>query len=452
MPGPREPRLVQMLRWYQRPDYFTRNARKYGPAYRISWLADPNIAVFTTRSAAQQLLKLSPTTAHGAMDGMEPAMGPQAVMMLNEGPHLRIRKLLAPPMLGRQLKIWEAYMQERTLAEVAQWPVGEPFAIRPSAEDITLDIIAKIVFGVRDAERWEPLRRALPTLYQFDIVTGLGFITRHARLDLGPLSPWGRYRRKRRHVDGLIYAEIASRRRDFARESVTAQDAGAVDRSDLLSTLLLATDDDGHGLTDAEVRDQLIAMLLAGHETSATAIAWAVERLVHNPPVMQRTLESLAAGDTAYLDAVIKETLRSRSIAPEVPRKLVHDAVIDGWHLPAGTAVMIAVQLLHGDPDLYPDPEQFRPERFLDGNDPGSGAWLPFGGGVRRCPGATLAQLEMRIVLATILTNVSLAPGRPEPEGLTNVHVTISPRHGGRVIVTERLQPRHTSDEQAVAR
>jgi cytochrome P450 len=197
-------------------------------------------------------------------------------------------------------------------------------------------------------------------------------------------------------------------------------------------------------MTNAELRDQLIAMLLAGHETSATAIAWALERLLHTQHALERLLASLERDedDPTYLDAVIKETLRLRPVAHEVPRVLAQDAVIDGWDLPRGIGLAVAITVLHKDPTLYPDPEAFRPERFLDGNDPGAYAWLPFGGGVRRCPGASLAQMEMRVVLRTILRTVRLAPDRPEPERPTTYHVTIVPDRGGRVVVKERLRAR----------
>lgn len=441
MPCLWEPALVQLLRWYVEHDFFARSAQRYGPVFRMKNPFYGNVAVFTTSSAAQQILKLPPDTAHSGMAMMREGMGSQAVVLLNEDEHLRMRKLLTPPMLGKRLKQWESFIEQRTLEDIARWPVGEPFSIRPIAEAITMDVIAKIVFGMRDAARGDELRQALPALYTLDTSTGLGFIYRIGRLDLGPWSPWGRYRRKRDRVDELIYSEIALRRREFAAagKAGDATDDGE-GFSDLLSVLLQASDEDGQRLNDTKLRDQLVAMLVAGHETSATAIAWAVERLVHNPQVLHKLLTSLEEGEITYLDAVIQETLRSRPVAHEVPRVLAQDAVIDGWALPAGTAVLIAIPVLHHDPELYPDPEEFRPERFLaGGNDPGGSAWLPFGGGVRRCPGANLAQLEMRVILATILRHVRLAPDRPKPENPTNYHVTTVPDRGGRVIVTERL-------------
>lgn len=450
MPGPREPRVVQGFRWLRQPDYYSRMAERYGPVYRLRFPFYGDVVMFTTSGAARQIVKLSPAVAHSGMEVMREGMGPRAVVVLNEDEHLRMRKLLMPPMLGTRLKRWESFIQRRTLEDITRWPVGEPFAIRPIAEAITMDVITKIVFGMRDTARGRELRRALPGLYAFDGISGLGaalgFAYRWARLDVGRWSPWGRYRRNRDRVDELIYSEIALRRGEFAAAGPDAsgigdEGAGSEDRGDLLSVLLAARDEDGNGLTDAELRDQLVAMLLAGHETSATAIAWAIERLMHNPAVLRRLLAALGTGDTGYLDAVIKETLRSRPVAHEVPRLLAGDAVIDGWALPAGTSVGIAIPVLHHDPVHYPDPEAFRPERFLDGNEPTGSAWLPFGGGVRRCPGANLALLETRVVLATILRNVRLVADRPAPERPTALHVTTVPDRGGRVIVTERLRP-----------
>lgn len=449
MPGPGEPPLVQMLRWLLQPDYFARQATRYGPTFRLRFPFSGDIAMFTTSSAAQEILKLPPVTAHSGMGAMREVMGRHAVVLLDEDEHLRMRKLLLPPLLGQRLKRWEAVIERRTQEDVATWPTGVPFPIRPIAEKITLDVITKIVFGIRDIARGAELQRLLPALYTFDLVTALGFVYRWGRLDLGPWSPWGAFRRTRDRIDDLIYSEIALRRREFAtRTDSGPQDEVSDDRSDLLSILVQARDEDGNPLSDEELRDQLIAMLLAGHETSATAIASAIERLLHTPRVLARLLLSLEQGETTYLDAVIKETLRSRPVAKEIPRLLAQDAVIDGWALPAGTGIGLAITVLHHDPSAYREPQEFRPERFLDGEDPGGQAWLPFGGGVRRCPGANLAMLEMRVVLTTILRSVRLAPDRPEPERPTTYHVTLGPDRGGSVIVTEHLRSQPVTEDQ----
>jgi cytochrome P450 len=442
MPGPRDPSIVQFLRWYFEHDFYNRNAERYGTAFRLSFPVYGTIAMFTTSAAAEQILKLPPSVAHSGMEIMREGMGPHAVVLLDGEEHLRMRKLLLPPLHGERLKRWEAFIEERTLRDIGRWELGTPFSIRPIAERITLDVISRIVFGMRDASRGEELRRLLPSIYNFNVLAGAGFISPLGRIDLGPWTPWGAYRRRRDQIDRLIYSEIEQRRREFA--ALADDEATVEERSDLLSMLIMARDEDGNGMTNAELRDQLIAMLLAGHETSATAIAWALERLLHTQHALERLLASLERDedDPTYLDAVIKETLRLRPVAHEVPRVLAQDAVIDGWDLPRGIGLAVAITVLHKDPTLYPDPEAFRPERFLDGNDPGAYAWLPFGGGVRRCPGASLAQMEMRVVLRTILRTVRLAPDRPEPERPTTYHVTIVPDRGGRVVVKERLRAR----------
>jgi cytochrome P450 len=440
MPGPRVPSVMHVLRWLVEASFYQRMADRYGEVFRLKFPFLGNLVGFTTGQAAQQIFKLSPKAAHSGMSGLREGLGPQAVMLLNGDEHLRMRKLLMPLVLGSRLKRWEDFIERRTREEIAQWPVGARFAIGPIADEITLDVIAKIVFGMRDTTRGQELRELLPKLFDMHLLVAFGFWHPLGRIDLGRWSPWGRYRRTRDRIDELLYSEISLRREEFTANDRCEHDTEVTgERDDLLSVLLLCRDENGIGLTDAEVRDQLVAMLLAGHETTAAAIAWAVERLVRNPGVLRRLTDSLERGESDYLDAVIKETLRSRPPVLAVPRLLTQDATIDGWDLPAGTTVGIALPVLHHHAAVYPDPEQFRPERFLNGDDPGPGAWLPFGGGVRRCPGANLAVFEMRVVLSTILRHVRLAPDRAEPEKPINHHIITVPDRGGRVIVTERL-------------
>ncbi len=194
-------------------------------------------------------------------------------------------------------------------------------------------------------------------------------------------------------------------------------------------------------MTDEELRDQMVTMLVAGHETTATSIAWALERLLRVPDVLRLLLERLDEGDTTYLDAVIKETMRIRPVVAQIGRVLTEELVIDGWTVPAGTLAIVPMTVIHRDPQIYPEPGEFRPERFLDGNDPGNYSWLPFGGGVRRCPGASLALMEMRVILTAILRNVRIRADRPQPEKPMVRGITIVPNRGGRVVVTERLDP-----------
>lgn len=441
-PGPSTPPPVQLLSWlFGQHRFWNEQAAAHGPVFRVRFpFFFRQMVCFTTPSAARTLLQLKPTQAHAgrAYKVLEQSAGPSAVILLDEEEHLRMRKLILSPLHGERLARWEGFCEQRMLQEVRSWPVGEPLQLRPIAERISLAVILKIVFGVRDPARSEELRRLLPVLFDIPLGAAPGYFHRLGRLDLGPRSPWGAFRRKRDRIDELVLAEVAERRAEFALADANQHDEA---HADLLSMLLAVRDDDGRPMTDRELRDQLVTMLVAGHETTSTSAAWAIERLVRHPDVLATLRTELARGETAYLDGVIKETMRCRPVVAQIGRYLTEPVEIDGWTVPAETMVMLPMTVIHQDPDVYPDPDAFRPERFLDGNDPGGYSWLPFGGGVRRCPGASLALLEMRVMIRTIVQHVDLEPDRPEPERSRVRGITLVPARGGRVIVRRHLEP-----------
>ena len=432
LPSVSTPAPVNFLRWSRsQHKFWNEQAARLGPEYRLAMPKWGDTAVLTGAEAARQVLKLAPDVAHAGeayATVLTQSSGMHSVIVLDEADHLRMRKLILSPLHGQQLAHWEDFAEQRTLDEVRKLPLNEPVSLRPVFERITMSVISKIVFGMRDPVRGDELRRLLPALFKLSRPVGIGYISRIGRIDFGPWSPWGAFRRKRDRIDELIYAEIHERRAEAAAEG---------ERSDLLSMLLDARDEDGCGMNDVELRDQLVTMLVAGHETTATSTAWAVERLVRTPDAMSRLVGEVDAGGTEYLDAVIKETMRVRPVVAQIGRILTKETEIDGCVLPAGTMIIIPMTVIHRNPDLYPDPRQFRPERFLN-EDPGGYTWLPFGGGVRRCPGASLALLEMRVVLRTIFRNVTLSADRPEPEGPVTRGITTIPDRDGRVVLTAR--------------
>jgi cytochrome P450 len=428
---------MQLVDWGTQQDtYWNKLAAQYGSPFRVRWpfFYEQRVVCFTTPSAARTIMRLPPEVAHGgeANRVLVPSAGVSAVIVVDEDEHLRLRKLILPPLHGRRLARWEGFVEEQMQAEVDTWRPGDAFALRPVIERIALRVIMKIVFGVRDPKRAQQMHDLSPVKQEISVLQGLGAFTKWARLDLGAFSPWGRFLRTQKRFNDLLYAEIAERRAELA----AGADLG--DRSDLLTTLLEARDEHGNPMTDQELRDQLSTMLLAGHETTATAIAWAVERLTRHPDVLRTLVVRLDAGDTTFLDAVIKETLRIRPVVAQLGRVTTEEVVVDGWRVPPRTMLIVPMAVIHQDPEIYPEPEAFRPGRFLDGNDPGGYSWLPFGGGVRRCPGASLALLEMRVILATILRSVDLAPERVEDEGRKVHGITVWPARGCRVVVTRR--------------
>ncbi|HEX7290895.1 MAG TPA: cytochrome P450, partial [Conexibacter sp.] len=325
-----------------------------------------------------------------------------------------------PPFHGERLRSYAELIAELAEREVASWPLGEPFRLHERMERLTLEVILEVVFGIADEARKDELRRLLPLLLRSARM--LVFWGAVVHRDVGPLKPRATFRARRGAVDALLYAEIAERRAMDPEQRAR--------RKDILSMLVEAEHEDGVRLGDAEIRDQLCTLVLAGHETTATALTWAVDQLQRNPEVLARLRAD--AEDAAYLDAVVRETLRIRPVVPVVGRTVTEPVRIGAHEIPAGTDLAAAMIVTHHREDVYPQPARFRPERFLDDAVP-SYAWLPFGGGVRRCIGASFAQFEMATILRVLAhSRLRLAAKRPEPIRATGV--TIVPGRGVPVV------------------
>ncbi|HEY5708942.1 MAG TPA: cytochrome P450 [Solirubrobacterales bacterium] len=428
-PGPKGPALLQGLRYARDPHGFLGHfQRRYGDIFtvpfpiigKVVWIAEPTLVkeVFTGTPEQFHAGEANATV-------LEPVLGPNSVLTLDEAPHMRQRKLLLPPFHGERIRRYGELMRAIARREMESWPVGETFALRPHTQRITLAVILEAVFGVHDEQRLERAERLIGTFGKRVNMIALPALRRN----LGPWSPWARFLRAREKFDEFIYEEIEIRRREAEVE----------ERDDVLSLLLQARHDDGTPMGDEELRDELVTVLGAGHETTATALAWAMERLLRTPRVLAKLRESLAAGDDDYLDATIKETLRIRPVIIDAARKLNEPLRIGGYDLPAGTCVFPAAAALHYREDLFPDPHEFRPERFLDGK-PNGYAWLPFGGGVRRCIGAAFAEYEMRVVLREFLERAELSAPDPKPERARIRNITVAPAREARVRLDRPLR------------
>jgi cytochrome P450 len=288
--------------------------------------------------------------------------------------------------------------------------------MRERMRALTFEVIVRAVFGVTERERIERLRSALVSVLDMQMIFAL---PNALRRDFGRLSPWGQFQRRLKAADALLYEEIARRRSEADLEQ----------RTDVLSLLLRARDEEGEPMTDIELRDELMTMLMAGHETTATGLAFAFDLLPRSPHVLARLRDELEGEDDTYLDAVVSETLRLRPVIDAAERTLTKPRTIGGWDLPAGIRVYPAITVVHLREDLYPQPHEFRPERFIEDEAP-SYAWLPFGGGIRRCIGAALAQAEMAEVIRTVVSRVDLEPTRPDREPVVMRGITLVPRHG----------------------
>jgi cytochrome P450 family 135 len=447
-PGPAMPVALQTLLWMFRPLPFMERCRaRHGDVFTVRLplsggvvnICDPQLirAVFADRGDRLH--------AGEANVVLQPVLGSRSVLLLDGPEHMRQRKLMLPSFHGERMQRHGPLIAGITARRVEAWPTGRAFPLRSEFQEITLDVILRAVFGLAEGERLTELRASLSGL----LASGRNRLAMLPPLQrpLGGLSPWARLMRARAACDRLLYAEIRRRR--------AAEDLA--ERDDVLSLLLLARDEQGREMTDVELRDELITLLLAGHETTATSLAWLFDLLLHEPAAMRRLEAEVLqgggrgeapritgasapegkSGGTAWLDACITEAMRLRPVVPVVARRLTEPLELGGWRLPAGSYVAPNIVLTHRRADTYPEPLRFRPERFLDSRAD-SFAWLPFGGGIRRCLGAAFATFEMRAVVPEVIRQVRLRPAGRRPEPIRRRGITLVPGHGTRVIAERR--------------
>jgi cytochrome P450 family 135 len=424
-PGPRAPAVLQTLAWALAPTWVMDGCRRrLGEAFTLTFSPSGMKLVLISDPEAVKTVFTAPPDVAPSGAGTSPVasvMGPSSVIVLTGPEHMRQRKLLLPPFHGERMREYEEVIVQATRRDMADWPLGRPMRLQERTRAITLEVILRAVFGV-EAERMGALKEAIGGLLKPMHPLAIVLVAlRRPSLD----RPTGAIGRALDHLDEVIYEELARRR---SQEDLA-------ERTDILSLLMQARDEDGQAMTDGELRDELVTLLLAGHETTATSVAWAVERLVRHPEKLRRLQEEMEAGGEEYMTAVVNETLRVRPVVPIVVRVLQEELRVGAYNLPAGTRVVPSIYLTNRSPRVYGDAEAFRPERFLQ-DGPETFSWIPFGGGIRRCIGASFAQLEMRLILRTILGELEpRLPGRRWQGGewVRRRAITLVPAGGARV-------------------
>jgi cytochrome P450 len=440
------PAALQTLGSWSRPTAFIdRQRARYGKRFSIRLLGQPPFIILSDPQDIKQALTAPPEVLHPGEGAriLEPLVGRHSVILLDEGPHLEQRKLLLPAFHGERMQNLAGLMRELSEREVDSWPREQAIALHPRLQRLTLEIVLRAVFGLERGARLDELRELLTELLKFT----------ESPLSLLPpppawfewlmreRSPLSRLHALNAQADALIFELIEERRRDGA------------EGSDVLALLLAAEHEDGTPMDAVELRDELVTALVAGHETTASQLAWVFTHLAREPAVLERLVAEIDAGeDDTYLTATLNEAMRRRPVLPNAEPRLIKQPIeIGGTVYQPGIILIIHAHLVHHDPDIYPEPYAFRPERFLE-NPPGTYTWLPFGGGRRRCLGASFALLEMKIALRAVLERCELSPGRPEPELARRRSITISPSRGAEVILRERVRPPAAMplDERAV--
>ena len=434
-PGPRAPGIVQLVEFATRPvPWLEACARRFGDPFTVRF---PGLGTYVLASAPDLIKQIFTGDPEQLLAGtangiVEPIVGRNSVLRLDGPAHLRQRRLLSPPLRGERMHAYAGLIAEITDAELDRMPRQRPFALHEHMQSITLDIILRAVFGLDQGPVMRELRGLLVTMLEPPPAL-LAFMP--PRLLDVPFSPYRTFLRRRDAVD------IALRR------ILRARMASAARGTDILSLLLAARDEHGVAMTEDELRDELMTMLVAGHETTATALSWAIALLLDHPDVLARLRADLDGARTAdgalepaavtgldYLDAVVKETLRVRPIIPDVVREVQRPMSFAGFELPAGTFVAPCIHLAHRRAEAFPEPARFRPERWLGAKvDPYT--WLPFGGGIRRCLGMAFAMYEMKLVLAIMVTRLRLRLARPGPVAIVRRTITLAPAGGTRVVL-----------------
>ncbi len=415
-----------MLRYW--PRFVAACRRRYGSVFTLRVASFGTLVYLDDPADIKTVFAGDPTVYHAgeANSMLSGLIGDSSVLVTDEDVHRDRRRLMVAPFHRAAVAGQAGLMAEIAAANIAEWPVGTEFPVAPRMSEITLEVILRTVIGATDPARLAALRKVMPRVVDMSALATLAI----ASPDLQRRFPWRGVRRRIEEADRLLYAEIAERRAD--------PDLAA--RTDVLAMLVRAADEDGRAMTDLELRDQLMTLLVAGHDTTATGLSWALERLSRHPATLAkavRAAEASAAGDPAgdeYLDALAKETLRIRPVVYDVGRVLTEPVELAGYRLPAGVVVVPGIGLVHASAERYPDPDRFDPERML-GAALTPTTWLPFGGGNRRCLGATFAMVEMRIVLREVLRRIELSTTTAADERQKVKHVILVPHRGARIRV-----------------
>ena len=426
-PAPELPGARQSRRWIGRPLSFLRELRdELGDPFTLRLQYQRPWVVVADPEQVKRVFTAPAGTLHSgeANEHFVPILGVNSLLTLDGSAHMRHRKLLLPPFHGGRMHRYEQIMRSVAERELERWPPGEPSAAAPRMSALTLEVILRAIFGLRERERLDPLREGVTALVASAAGARLALLGRPERLRE---ARFAEFRRVLAHVHELVLAEIGRHRAD----------PGLGERDDVMSLLLEARFEDGAGMSDEELRDELMTLLLAGHETTAMSLAWTLERLSRHPDALARATAEADDGGGPYLEAAIRETLRVRPVFAVVARLTKEPFALAGYEIPAGVTIMPSPVLVHHDPEIYPEPDEFRPERFLD-RQPGTYSWIPFGGGVRRCIGANFALLEMRVVLATLLARTRPRPAEAAPESPQRRLITIGPAHGAKVVLEPR--------------
>jgi cytochrome P450 len=438
-PATTVPKAIQLARWLKNPATVLEESQaRFGDIFTLRMTYVPTFVVLSDPSLVKEVFSAAPDELHAgkANVALQPFLGDHSLLMLDGAEHLRHRKLLLAPFHGERLSTYGDTMLTSALTTIARWPDTRPFTLHTEFQEITLDIIIRTVFGMEDPARAAAM--ALAMRETLDLAANPLLLVPALQKDLGPLSPWGRFMRKRKAADKLLYAELKRRR-----------ETGDTSRQDILSLLLRARDDDGSAMSDLELRDQLVTLLVAGHETTATALAWTFRWLLANRSLYgELEAEVLASAENGkliaerlvklpLLDAVIRESMRLQPVVPMVGRIVQKPFKLAGYELPEGTAIGPSIYLIQRRHGLYQDPSKFDPRRFIE-HKFSPNEWFPFGGGIRRCIGMAFALYEMKMIIGAVIARTSLSLEETEPPAMIRRSITLAPKGGVRVTVRKK--------------
>jgi cytochrome P450 len=423
---------MQTSQWMFRPiDFMERCRKRYGPVFTIRFGPGRNVVMVASPDLAKQVLTGDPSVLRaGDTNGIfRPVVGSNSILLLDGDAHLSQRRIMLPGMGASHGAGFVDQVREIAEKRIAGWETGQQLKLHEEMEAISFAAIMRVVFGEHSDDSHAELRELIPDM--MDRCDSPFTLMPWFHRELAGSTPYARLMKVLDKIDVVLFQTISERRADPMTQF----------RDDTVSLLLRATHEDETPLTDREVRDEVLTMIMAGYETTTSGGAWALERLLRSPDKLERLVAEIEAGkDDSYLDAVVKETLRSRPVVPVVARHAGQAFELGGYVIPAGSTLMASIYLVHNDPETYPKPDEFLPERFLNGT-PEGGAWIPFGGGVRRCMGARFAELEMKVVLTQVLATARLKPVGKSAEGVKRKRFTFAPERGAAAVVEDLVSP-----------